>query len=122
MFNFLSITKALADEGRLRIIMALNGRELCVCQINELLGLAPSTVSKHMAILAQARLVENRKVGRWRYYRLAGDEAPDEVRKAIAWVSISLSKSDRIRQDIEILERILGLDPEELCRLQSATL
>ncbi|TFG44900.1 MAG: ArsR family transcriptional regulator, partial [Candidatus Brocadiia bacterium] len=59
MLSFLSITKALADESRVRTLMALDGRELCVCQITELLGLAPSTVSKHMAILTQARLVEN---------------------------------------------------------------
>jgi ArsR family transcriptional regulator, arsenate/arsenite/antimonite-responsive transcriptional repressor len=46
---------------------------LCLSQIIELLGLAPSTVSKHMAILHQAGLAETRKDGRWIYYRLAGE-------------------------------------------------
>jgi transcription termination factor Rho len=41
--------------------MTLTGGELCVCQIVELLQLAPSTTSKHMSILRQARLVESRK-------------------------------------------------------------
>lgn len=118
MLNFLSITKSLADESRLRIIMALDGRELCVCQITKLLGLAPSTVSKHMAILTQARLVENRKDGRWRYYRLVGSEAAPEVLDAIDWVRGHLSKADIIRQDADKLEKILALDPEVLCRLQ----
>jgi len=118
MLNFLSITKSLADESRLRIIMALDGRELCVCQITKLLGLAPSTVSKHMAILTQARLVENRKDGRWRYYRLVGSEAASEVLDAIDWVRGHLSKADIIRQDADKLEKILALDPEVLCRLQ----
>ena len=40
MKEFTAITKALADENRLRIIMALEGRNLCVCQITELMGLA----------------------------------------------------------------------------------
>ena len=75
MFAFMMITKALSDENRVRTLLALGGRELCVCQIVELLGLAPSTVSKHMSILANARLVESRQDGRWRYYRLAGIEA-----------------------------------------------
>ena len=71
LFFFMTITKALSDENRVRMLLALDGRELCVCQIIELLGLAPSTVSKHMSILANARLVEGRQEGRWRFYRLA---------------------------------------------------
>ena len=71
MRNLLAVLKALADETRVRALMALRRRELCVCQLVELLGLAPSTVSKHMSILKQARLVESRKEGRWMFYRLA---------------------------------------------------
>ncbi|MBU0768651.1 MAG: metalloregulator ArsR/SmtB family transcription factor, partial [Proteobacteria bacterium] len=104
MFAFMTITKALADENRVRTLLVLNGRELCVCQIIELLGLAPSTVSKHMSILANARLVEGRQVGRWRFYRLAGDDAPDDVREAIAWTLRSLSKIPQIRQDAERIQ------------------
>jgi hypothetical protein len=63
--------------------------------------------------------VENRKDGRWRYYRLAGDEAAPEVLGAIAWVRGHLFKADIIRQDADKLEEILALDPEELCRAQS---
>ena len=54
MRELLTLMKALADENRLRIITALNGRELCLCQIVELLGLATSTVSRHASILQQA--------------------------------------------------------------------
>ena len=45
MREFLNITKALADENRVRTLLALRQGELCVCQITELLALAPSTVS-----------------------------------------------------------------------------
>jgi len=76
MREFMAIAKALADESRTRVLMFLRGGELCVCQIVEMLGLAPSTVSKHMAILHQARLVESRKDGRWTYYRLPKEDAP----------------------------------------------
>ena len=76
MRELLAITKALADENRLRILAALDGRELCLCQIVELLGLATSTVSRHASVLQQARLIESRKQGRWTYFRL-DSEAPE---------------------------------------------
>ncbi|MFO7971769.1 MAG: metalloregulator ArsR/SmtB family transcription factor [Desulfobacterales bacterium] len=119
MFTFMAITRALSDQNRVRTLMALKDNELCVCQIIELLGLAPSTVSKHMSILANARLVESRQEGRWRYYRLAGDDAPDEVREAIAWTYRSISKIPQIRQDSERIKDILKIDPEVLCKARS---
>ena len=76
MREFMSVAKALGDENRVRVLLALQGRELCVCQIIEFLGLAPSTVWKHISILKQARLVESRKEGRWMHYRLPGRDAP----------------------------------------------
>ena len=115
MLEFLNITKALAEENRLRILLALNGEELCVCQLIELLELAPSTVSKHMSILRQARLVSGRKEGRWMYYRSPGPEAPPEIKQALSWVRTSLHGSAKARQDERRLAQILNIDKEELC-------
>ncbi len=119
MRDFLAVTKALADRNRVRALCALERRELCVCQITELLGLAPSTVSKNMAILHQARLVENRKKGRWVYYRLAGKRAASMVRTVLEWMHSSLAQDEQIRKDLKRLEEILTIDPEVLCRSQS---
>jgi DNA-binding transcriptional ArsR family regulator len=114
----MAVTKALADENRVRILLALRGGELCVCQIIELLRLAPSTVSKHIAILNQARLIERRKNGRWVYYRLPNEEASDMVGIAIRWVEVSLAEDPRILEDEKRLKDILIFDPEVLCRSQ----
>ena len=65
MNELLNITRALADESRVRALLALRQGELCVCQLTELFGAAPSTVSKHLSVLYQAGLVESRKEGRW---------------------------------------------------------
>ena len=116
MHELMAVTKALGDENRVRALVALSRQELCVCQIIELLDLAPSTVSKHMAILKQARLVECTKRGRWAYYRLAGDESPPEAREALAWVLKSMSGTSVFQSDEEKLEKILKIDPETLCR------
>ena len=119
MRQFMSVTKALADENRVRILMSLGGCELCVCQIIELFGLAPSTISKHMWILNQARLVERRKQGRWSYYRLAGRDAPAVVREALRWMQRSLAGDPQTAKDAERLKEILKIDQEELCRRQA---
>jgi len=115
MRQFLAVTKALSDENRIRSLMFLTQGELCVCQIIELLGLAPSTVSKHMAILHQAGLVESRKQGRWVYYRLAGNDAPLCVRQAIAWARSCLNADPTVRHDARRLGSVRNLDKDELC-------
>ena len=106
MRGFLQIARALSDENRVRALLALRGGELCVCQIIRMLGLAPSTVSKHMAILAQADLIECRKRGRWHYYRLTGPKASPAVRATHKWVAALLSDDPAAARDAKRLARI----------------
>jgi DNA-binding transcriptional ArsR family regulator len=80
-----------------------------------MLGLAPSTVSKHMSILYQAKLVDTRKQGRWNYYRLADEDAPEAVLQAIRWVRDSLRDDKQIRADARQVKRICRMDKEKLC-------
>ncbi len=117
MFDFLTIAKALADESRIRALLALRDGELCVCDIIELLDLAPSTVSKHLSILRQARLVETRKDGRWIYYRLPGDKAPHQVQESIRWVCDSLSKDLTAKKDAIKIKRIVRSHLKNSCQI-----
>jgi DNA-binding transcriptional ArsR family regulator len=119
MRELMAVLKALADENRVRIVAVLRSQELCVCQIVELLGLAPSTVSKHMAILKQARLVESRKEGRWMFYRLAKEEATAEAIKMTSLLSQLLVDDRQTREDAKRLKIILQMDTEILCRKQN---
>jgi ArsR family transcriptional regulator, arsenate/arsenite/antimonite-responsive transcriptional repressor len=118
MRDVVTIAKALSDGNRVRIVAMPDGRELCVCQVIELLELAPSTVSKHLAILKQARLVDGRKDGRWMYYRLADEEAPEAARAALRWTLQMIKGDRRLRSDAERLTQIVALDPEVLCSQQ----
>lgn len=111
-------TKALADENRLRILGALGQQELCVCQLIELLALAPSTVSKHLSILKNARLVDSRKQGRWMYYRIAEKDVPAAVIAALEWVFRALDGTRQFAADRQRLAEILKIDPEILCGSQ----
>jgi ArsR family transcriptional regulator, arsenate/arsenite/antimonite-responsive transcriptional repressor len=118
MKEFLNMTKALADENRLRMLMALRDGEVCVCQIAEWTGLALSTVSKHLSVLYQAGLVSARKEGRWMFYSLPGKGAPTAAREAVAWVRRSLEDNQRITEDAKHLKKVLGMDIGELCKRQ----
>ncbi len=115
MKETLNITRALSDETRVRALMSLTGGELCVCQVIDLLGLAPSTVSRHMTVLHDAGLVQRRKVGRWHYYRLADRKSPGTVRAVLAWIRLALRDDATLAADAQRLCRIRCKDLKELC-------
>ena len=106
------IAKALSDENRIKALMLLCGRELCVCQIVDFLKLAPSTVSKHMSILKIAGMVDSRKDERWIYYRLASKDASPVVLDILAWLTSHLGNQNRknkccgIRIPKTVLEKV----------------
>lgn len=118
MRNAMRITKALADIQRVRALMLLREGELCVCQIVEVLALAPSTVSKHLSILSAAGLVDMRKDGRWAYYRLAEGKTQASVRPMLKWLTEALKNDETIGRDLKNLKAVLSCDPERLCRRQ----
>jgi ArsR family transcriptional regulator len=118
MRELIHITKALADPNRVRILLALSGEELCVCQIVELFQLASSTISKHLSILNHAGLIVSRKTERWVYYRLPDKEASVAVCEAIDWVLKSLAKSPEAEADRRQLKKILKVNPSTLCKRQ----
>ena len=108
------ITKALSDIQRLRILMLLRKGELCVCRIIAVLGLAPSTVSKHLSILGAAALVDSRKEGRWAYYRLPQEAALKDVRPVLKWLDATLGAEDLVAKDAKKLEAALACPPERV--------
>ncbi len=117
MREFIAVTKALADENRVRIVMVLQCGELCACQIQALLQLAPSTVSKHLSILYQARLLEYRKSGRWMHYRL-----PDRqeamyffIAPTLTWLQQTLSDNPVIIEDRKRREKVCAIPRQDLC-------
>ena len=120
MKDIMKITKAVSDQNRVRILAALNGRELCVCQLVALLELAPSTVSKHISILRNADLVESRKEGLMVYYFLPSDSSA-LVRGIFQWLFEFLKENEVISGDIKKIELILKKDLGEICSLNRNT-
>ena len=117
MQQFMNLTKALSDENRVRILLVLSAAdELCVCHINDLLGLAPSTVSKHLFLLKNSLLLTARKDGRWMHYRLNNNpDAPPVVIEAIEWIVKAISNDPVIKKDRQRLQEILSVPIQTVC-------
>jgi len=119
MNKFISIMKALADPNRVRALAALRDGELCVCQLIELLGLAPSTVSKHMSVLKQVGLVESRKEERWMYYQLPKEhDIYGMIQDILLYIFKALENDDTICRDRITLKNITKQSPAYLCKQQ----
>jgi len=114
MRDVLSITKALGDETRVRALLSVQDGELCLCQIIAVLGLAPSTVSKHMNVLQQARLVERRKRGKWQFYRLADGRDGPAARRALEWIRSELRDDPIIRMDARRIREVRKKNLEDV--------
>ena len=71
MREFIKVMKALSDPNRVKMIKMLQRRVMCVCELQGALGLAQSTVSKHLKILEDAGMIAFSKEGLWVNYRLA---------------------------------------------------
>ncbi len=118
--DYITITKALSDPHRVRALLALRKGELCVCQIIDLFGLAPSTVSKHMSILKQAGLVNSRKDSRWVYYRLV--EENDRCREINELVRFTISLLEHDKQILSDDATMYGTTSDSLCKNERSTI
>lgn len=78
-----AIFEALADDTRLRILMALEHSELCVCDLAEISGISQSGVSHQLRTLREHRLVAFRRDGKRAVYRLADNHVRALIRVAL---------------------------------------
>lgn len=105
-----TLFKALADGTRLRILALLQAGEICVCDIHGSLGLPQPTVSRHLAYLRKAGLVQGRKDGLWVHYRLT--VLPDPVAQTVVEaVNHALSHLEAGEKDRRRLLRMADVSP-----------
>ena len=97
--NITKTIKAVSDEGRLRILSLLNlKKDLCVCEIKEVIGLSQPTISSHLKILEGAELVKYAKDGRWINYNI-NKEMDRKIKKILDSVLLNIKNDDRIIDD-----------------------
>lgn len=98
-----TVLKALSDENRLRITMMLMERPMCVCEINQILHIAISTISAHLKTLKYAGIITDIKDKRWVEYRLKEDE---EIIDLLTLIKSKLTNCETIKNDIEKVSKI----------------
>lgn len=101
------LLKALADETRLRIVALLSHGELCVCHVEDALGLKQANASRQLAVLRAANVVEARRDGSWTYYQLA-PQLDADCKRLLRTLVDSFAKRDQLRRDVEKLVRVRG--------------
>jgi ArsR family transcriptional regulator len=96
--------KAISDESRLRILNLLIKRgELCVCDIEAILGATQTKVSRHLAYLRRSGLVSARRSGLWILYSIT--PSPDGPRREIlSFLPRVLNANDVARRDLKRLD------------------
>ena len=105
--SFSRLFKALGDETRLRIVALLSHGELCVCHLEDALRLSQPKVSRHLATLRAAGVVEDRRDGTWVNYRLR--RQPDaDCEKQLQGLVKTFAKRSVLRKDLERLVAVRG--------------
>lgn len=91
MRELVKVFKAAGDKNRLRILKMLERKDMCVCELAAVLGIAQPSVSRHMSLLKEAGLVRDEREGQWIIYRLCDEKvnqyAPALLRQLQAWVN-----------------------------------
>ncbi len=95
--NTVEMIKAIADKNRMRIVMMLSERPLCVCEIDSVLGIALSTISSHLKQMRSAGVIESEKEGRWVVYRPSDDPLVSSI---ISDIKEQLADDPEVRSDM----------------------
>lgn len=119
-FNLVRVFAALADPTRLRLLNLMNGREVCVCYFVEILKQSQPKISRHLAYLRNAGLVDARRDGKWMHYSI---ERPQhrEAAKVLDATLESLKADPAMQADLTRLDKAC-CSPQNFVTLQSAPL
>lgn len=97
-FDIELLFRALGDRTRLRLLNLMGGDEVCVCYFVEVLGIPQPKISRHLAYLKKAGVVESRREGKWMHYRIT---APSDAHAARVFNDLRgwLSKEPTMQRD-----------------------
>ncbi len=106
MEDVLTPLKAVSEEIRIRILLLLEDREACVCELMAVFNMAQSKLSHHLIILRDAGFLQDAKRGKWNFYRL-NTKALSKVNKELLHsLAHWLTDDSVIEQDRKTLERV----------------
>jgi ArsR family transcriptional regulator len=104
MRDVVSFYAALSDKTRLRLLSLMTRGEVCVCHLQGSLQTNQPKISRHLACLRKAGLVEARRDGRWTHYRLKKLEG--DLGKILLQTLNHLKLEPQIKRDFQRLKRV----------------
>src|SRR5580658_8719346 len=104
MPQIVKILRVVADPNRLRILLLLDGEELSVAELQEILVMGQSTISTHLAQLKQAGLVEDRRTGKNSLYRLMRENGAGVLTELLTQSRAEIAEANR---DQAAVKRVL---------------
>lgn len=104
-----NIFKALSDVTRLRVIKLLQERELCVCELMQVLEMSQPRISRHMSVLKNAGLVEDRREGKWVYYSITNKPQEKDVKIMLDAMAVMANNNAQVKADQNKLKKAVKL-------------
>jgi ArsR family transcriptional regulator len=119
-FNMECFFQALGDNTRLRLLNLMSDQEICVCYFVEILEQGQPKISRHLAYLRRAGIVEARRDGKWMHYRIVVPPsvgAAQVLNQTLTWL-----KEDRAMQADRARLSKACCSPAKFAALQGAPL
>jgi len=117
-FDVVRMLAALADPTRLRLLNLMDGREVCVCFFVEILEQGQPKISRHLAYLRRAGIVQARREGKWMHYRI--EPPPGAGAASILDATLASFKSNREMQADLVRLGQACCEPQRFVALQGA--
>ena len=106
--------KALGQKTRLKIIKLLTTNELCVCEIEEILGISQSAVSQHLRILKNASLLNEERRGQWVFYSLKKERIDSLMGDFLQFLNVDISQLSEMENEVKIIQNLIE-EPKTQC-------
>lgn len=106
MDDLINLFSMLSDKTRLRILLLLLKQELCVCEIFAALDMSQPRVSRQLSILKQARLIKDRREGKWIYYKIDEKAYKGYLMSILSLLPDWIKSDPLINDDINKLQKI----------------
>jgi len=119
-FDPVRLYAALADPTRLRLLNLMQGREVCVCYFVEILGQGQPKISRHLAYLRNAGIVNARRDGKWMHYCIQRPENPSAAAILDAALAV-LTVDKKMQADLLRLDKACCA-PQKFVSLDGAPL
>ena len=115
MKKIANIFKALSDDTRLRVIKLLQERELCVCELMQVLDMSQPRISRHMGVLKNVGLVEDRREGKWVHYSLREETQGKEIKIILDSMAVLANDDAVVKADQKKLKKAVRLGEIKPC-------